>query len=265
MSAQKLHTRMNLTKAEIASSGIIALTLLYVFGVISYNHSTPNQTTTFKIRSKRFIQEEQPWPFSYGSGRYRVLRSSSPFVPAHYDVDVQWGGEPYTLYVPLNKGPLLQGEKISFTCRILKSGRLHVVDYLDTHAQVDSVEIDKFGIFEIPVEETSDYITPRLVSQTDQIPPKVGIAFGYTFTVTGKPDGALTELIMEYSYPGLVEPGTNKTTHHQRFPVLGKISPNNFTCYIFEEEWELVPGKWIFSLKDGDRILAQKTFTVYKP
>ena len=34
---------------------------------------------------------------------------------------------------------------------------------------------------------------------------------------------------------------------------------------VFEQEWELVPGRWSFEIsRDGNK-LAERSFTVYKP
>jgi hypothetical protein len=41
-----------------------------------------------------------------------------------------------------------------------------------------------------------------------------------------------------------------------------KIGDINDTGYIFDDPWELVPGLWKFQLWFGDRMLAEKEFTV---
>jgi len=264
MNPSSYYIRFNLNRAELIIGGIFILTTLYVIGIFIYSHSNPSQTITFKILSKEFIQESNDFSNSYGGpSRYRVIRSI--LIPAHYLVKVHWGDDDYTLTVPKDKGPLIQGDKITFTYRVLKNGRLHILKFHDTHALTDDAEIVQFGIFEFQPGIDGFEWEIRLTSQTDRIPAKLGVTFGYKFEVTGTPQNAYTELLCESVYPRLMAPDKNELIHDYHYSTLVEIGPNNFALYQFEENWELAPGKWTLSIKDGDQVLVQKSFTVYKP
>jgi hypothetical protein len=49
---------------------------------------------------------------------------------------------------------------------------------------------------------------------------------------------------------------------HSLFATIGQI---NYRGYVFENDWELVPGAWTIELWDGKRKLASQTFDVVKP
>ena len=264
MSPSRYYTRFNLNKAELIIGGIFILTTLYVIGIYIYSHSNPSHTITFNILSKKFEPSStELMSSSGGTSRYRVLRSI--LTPAHYLVKVQWGDDIYTLTVPEDKNHLLQGGKITFTYRVLKNESLHILKFHDAHTQTDGAKIVKFGVFEFqPGVDGFEWAT-KLTSQTDRIPAKLGLTFGYKFEVTGTPQNAYTELLCESVYPRLMAPDKNELIHEYHFSTLVEIGSNNFALYQFDENWELEPGKWTLSIKDGDQVLVQKSFTVYKP
>jgi hypothetical protein len=65
--------------------------------------------------------------------------------------------------------------------------------------------------------------------------------------------------------PGLKKPGEAKLIQGADFRVTRKIGDTSFLDYSFDEPWELVPGTWTFQLWQGNRKLAEKSFTVVKP
>lgn len=107
----------------------------------------------------------------------------------------------------------------------------------------------------------------KLLVSTTRVEAKVGVHFGMRYRVVGRPNLSTIKLISITQYPGagLKKPGTE--THqtrgeHALFATIGAV---NYRGYVFEHDWELVPGAWTLELWDGKRKLASQTFDVVKP
>jgi hypothetical protein len=106
-----------------------------------------------------------------------------------------------------------------------------------------------------------------LLAPTTRIEAKIGVHFGIRYRVVGRPNNAVVKLVSatQYPAPGLKNPksDTNQMRgEHSLFATIGQI---NYRGYVFEHDWELVPGAWTIELWDGKRKLASQTFEVVKP
>ena len=84
---------------------------------------------------------------------------------------------------------------------------------------------------------------------------------------SARPNLATVKLVSvtQYPAPGLKNPksDSNQTRgEHSLFATIGQI---NYRGYVFEHDWEMVPGAWTLELWDGKRKLASQTFDVVKP
>ena len=84
---------------------------------------------------------------------------------------------------------------------------------------------------------------------------------------SASPSHATVKLISvtQYPAPGLKNPKSDSNQmrgEHSLFATIGQI---NYRGYVFEHDWELVPGTWTLELWDGNRKLASQTFDVVKP
>ena len=145
-------------------------------------------------------------------------------------------------------------------------------------SKVDRIEIVEAGIYRAEtatIESAPDTATrqrnilseTKLLVSTTRIEAKIGVHFGMRYRVVGQPSGATVKLISvtQYPAPGLKNPksASNQTRgEHSLFATIGQI---NYRGYVFEQNWELVPGAWTFELWDGQRKLASQTFNVVKP
>ncbi len=268
MRAAEFYSRFNFSKAEASSYSIVLLTALYVIGISLYPQpEEPSYTGTFEIVSKKFILEgnERNYGPYRRRARYGSFRPLSTYVPAHYQVYIQWDDDTYPIFVPQEKAYLLKQDKITFTYRITGDGRLRLLEFHDDNGHADSAEILDFGYFKFENRESVDSSILNFTSHTNQIPARKGIVFGFNFKLKGSDQSIYTELTEETLYPGLPDPDLQKLVYQDASPFTIKIGNNSSTCYLLENDWELVPGKWTFKIKDGDRLLAKKTFTLFKP
>jgi len=268
----------NFSKHELLGGVVFGAAVLYFIGIVFYNHTNPSQIETFEIVSKSYVEKRTEYR---RVNRRRSRHASdlglvSTLILAHYRVNVHWGEGLRMLIVPTEKEYLLKGKEITLRYRMLKNGKFRVLEYLDEAVRVDSVEFNEFGIFSNQDDRSNELAEgadeavlnseeTRLISQTDRIPAAIGVVFGYKFSVKGSPKGAMRELVLEITHPDLFDPVSRQRTNEDRFHYPAEIGDNNFIVYVFEKDWELVPGDWIFRVKSGDSVLAEKTFTVFKP
>ena len=141
--------------------------------------------------------------------------------------------------------------------------------------RIDIVEAGLYRAQTASVAEAPDTATRQrnilrdtmLLAPTTRVEAKIGIHFGIRYRVVGRPNNAIVKLVSatQYPAPGLKNPksDSNHTRgEHSLFATIGQI---NYRGYMFEHEWELVPGAWTIELWDGKRKLASQAFEVVKP
>lgn len=145
-------------------------------------------------------------------------------------------------------------------------------------SKVDRIEIVETGIYraETATIERAPGTASRqrnilsettLVASTTRVEAKLGVHFGMRYRVVGRPNLATVKLISvtQYPAPGLKNPKAGSVQARGEHPLFATIAQINYRGYVFEHDWELVPGAWTFELWDGNRKLASQTFHVVKP
>ena len=136
-----------------------------------------------------------------------------------------------------------------------------------THAcakQIEVYEVDivDFGIYEtvstgrtIKTERVAAGViepttSEKLIQQTEIIEARIGLSYGFRFIIKGHPKGEKIALSCDAIHPAMTNPQTGKTFTEETFDhyfIIGKINRHSFKI---EEEWELVPGEWLYRQKD---------------
>jgi hypothetical protein len=114
-----------------------------------------------------------------------------------------------------------------------------------------------------PADTIEDY---RFEDFTTRIPMVLGTQFGIEYQVNTKPKNrpiSLTKII-RFPEPGLQQP-RGKTYYESKETQRLKVGEPHLHGYGFDEEWELVPGEWVFEVWHNKAKLVSKTFTVYDP
>jgi len=160
---------------------------------------------------------------------------------------------------------------------LLSSGNSSASTGQFLQTEVTGIEIVDYGVIGIMSEkimvDAPDTATGKktglkkadIKETTDEIPAKVGIAFGVTYIVHGKPRKADIKILVKRFHPRFTNPKSQKSYTAEQSTwnrEIGKVTMNGFH---FAEEWEVVPGEWIFQFWYEGRKLAEKIFTVYKP
>ncbi|BAN47918.1 DUF3859 domain-containing protein [Metapseudomonas resinovorans] len=124
----------------------------------------------------------------------------------------------------------------------------------------------EYGIFESQYKDyqPGERVLTRsnqTIQRTDVIPAKLGTKFGMRYTLTGKQEKD-TPLTLLYLTPGVVSPDGKR---HDKFVVEQQMAagaPLDVMAFEFTEHYEVVPGEWRFMVFQGDRLLAEQSFTV---
>lgn len=143
--------------------------------------------------------------------------------------------------------------------------------------QVERADIVDKGIYAIKTgKETPDANTPtgkisavtgvKVLEATTIIPGRKGTEFGFRYVIVGKPAGAEVSIDIANSYPppGLRDPGEPKPVLESRYSRKKKIGETVYLGYGFENDWEIVPGTWTFTISYKGRELARQSFAVVK-
>ena len=143
-----------------------------------------------------------------------------------------------------------------------------------TYAENLSARVTQYGIYSRGYEVVEkDSASPsefyrrtseiRLLQQTNNIPMKLGIKFGYCFEISGS---ALNEITLteKVSHPE-IKRNDGKVTKNfstpRRIPVVNGVG-GSCGGYSLDHGFELIPGDWKFELFNGKQRLLVQEFLV---
>ena len=119
--------------------------------------------------------------------------------------------------------------------------------------KVTSFEMIDYGVMSYDINEIKDNSSvaggtinilknERIKQRTNQIPAKIGTLFGFIFKVNGEPKGHEIKIKKVSLTPELSDPIQNKVFTRNEFETNKKIGSIYSRSYMFNYEWELVPG-----------------------
>ena len=100
-----------------------------------------------------------------------------------------------------------------------------------------------------------------LVEATTNIPARIGTRFGFRYTIRGTPSNAPIVLTMIGEHPPYKNPETGKTQTRDEYELQSWIG-QTYTSYSFDEDWELVPGKFKFEVWHEGKKLCVQSFAI---
>jgi len=142
----------------------------------------------------------------------------------------------------------------------------------ETKISVIGAEVTEAGIYSAQV--VKEFSTPGVVGGTNQgldaftlvqattnIPARVGTRFGFRYTIHGTHSNVPIVLTMVAENPPLKDPKSGKTQSRDEYELHSWIG-RTYTSYSFDEEWELIPGKWRFEVWHKGQKLCEQCFLV---
>jgi hypothetical protein len=101
----------------------------------------------------------------------------------------------------------------------------------------------------------------RLIKSTDQVDAIIGTSFGYRYRLNGPVSNV--RVTIKVSHPALHDPSTGKefqTSEWSQIVPAGTVNWN--TGWVFDHDWEIMPGEWTLKLYIADKKLFEKSFVV---
>jgi Domain of unknown function (DUF3859) len=152
---------------------------------------------------------------------------------------------------------------------------LLIVFSATVHAQsVTGAEIVDYGVIKKIISQglldapntltgkTNNAIVDELVQSTTTIKASIGTTFGIFVKLLGELEGAVVTSHFRCVHPKLIDPVSGHTGETDEWDGPLRIGVARYLSYTFDNEWELVPGKWTIQVLDSGKVLAEKTFEV---
>ncbi len=138
--------------------------------------------------------------------------------------------------------------------------------------QIDILEYGEFKAYSVKRKNAENTSIGKmtvlkeieLFKQTNTIEGSIGTQFGVKYFINGSPEGANVPLSVRMVHPKTINPDTQQISTIDEWIAKNKIGSSNFSGWIFEYKWEIVPGEWTIQLLYDGEILAEKKFTVQK-
>jgi len=103
---------------------------------------------------------------------------------------------------------------------------------------------------------------PEFVHLTDEVTASKGDAFGIAFKVAGVPAEGMVQLKIKYIHPPLQDPTKDQMVTMEGHDLFARIDQVRTAGWVFDYDWELVPGEWRIQLFHEDQLMAEKIFNV---
>ena len=140
-------------------------------------------------------------------------------------------------------------------------------------------KVTKFGLFrergkgwvqDDPSAGTGKAIrgaTLEFAEDTDRIPLRQGVYFGYRYWLKFPPDQQQVSFKRVLIHPPMTLPDGSVITRSER--NIGKPTTHGIVtsidAYALSEDYELVEGEWVFQIWYQEKMLAEQTFSSYWP
>ena len=101
----------------------------------------------------------------------------------------------------------------------------------------------------------------KLIKKTDTIPCVLGQSFGIQYVLESNKTIDLP-VRQIWIFPTEIKNEKGETFKELNYIINRWTNDSINSNYVFEKEWELVKGKWIFKMYYKDKLLIEKTFIV---
>ena len=102
---------------------------------------------------------------------------------------------------------------------------------------------------------------PRITRRATRIEAQLCRRFGFMFTMENLPPGGAVDLTVTSVHPPILHPSGRISTGVTYDMAVTSEQPG-LVGFSFDDPWELVPGTWTFTVRLGDRTLAEQAYEV---
>ena len=135
--------------------------------------------------------------------------------------------------------------------------RVTIAEYGLYTVDITSEKLAPDGIMETTIANLCHFAT------TTTVPLRTGISFGFRYRVDGPVTDEVVMLTKLVEFPRTVKPpgGVNPLSGIRR-PMPSRVGKLVYAGYGLDVDWELMRGRWGFSIYQADRKLAEMNFIV---
>ena len=102
----------------------------------------------------------------------------------------------------------------------------------------------------------------RITKNSNVIQGNLGTNFGIDYSVSENFDITSNRVLCKYIHPEMKNPQTNKSTTIDGFYITLSGLKHNQMGWKFDNEWEIVKGKWQMQILYNDQIMLTQDFIV---
>lgn len=128
--------------------------------------------------------------------------------------------------------------------------------------QVDAAVAERPANMGIASEYANVSMQHSVVKTTDVVEAKLGVAFGINFRITEPPLGSGVTTLVKIQHPPITNPVTGRTVTVDEDTRRDVSGASTYSAFVFENDWEIVPGPWTFTVFANGKRVLEKTFTV---
>lgn len=102
---------------------------------------------------------------------------------------------------------------------------------------------------------------------TTTVRARLGTSFGFEYRLSGDEPGmpVAVNVVVILPKAGLLNPATQKRYYREQWrPSQNVVGATTMVGYLFERDWEVVPGVWKFEIWHGQQKLAEQVFCVVR-
>lgn len=128
--------------------------------------------------------------------------------------------------------------------------------------QVDQAVASRPANSGIASEFANQSTRHSVIKVTDLVEAKPGLAFGINFNLAAPPSVTAVTTVVKIQHPPITNPATGRTVTVDQDTRIDPIGAPTYSAFIFENDWEIVPGPWTFQVFANGKRILEKTFTV---
>jgi len=145
-------------------------------------------------------------------------------------------------------------------------------------ARLDRIEVVRSGLYTATIARQDSALgsptgkaamldSPTFYSDDARVPAQIGRRFGFEYRVLGSPTGREVRLrgVWHIPAPGITNPTNGNTYRESARDFTVRIGDTQVHGYGFDQPWEIVEGDWVLEIRQGETVLASRTFSVKAP
>ena len=101
-----------------------------------------------------------------------------------------------------------------------------------------------------------------LIECATNVQARIGTSFGFRVKFPGNNSNEVVSCTAKCLHPRLTDPSSGRSSEGDQWDTSGLAGQDGYIGYTFDNDWELVPGRWTLEVFQGSQLVLEKTFNV---